>query len=561
MGLTITIEKKPLKSGKKSKLNQFLIKPNRKVFLTSYVFSIISAVLTIYLILLEKDMINYLISKEYEASIKIIYSILLFGVLELFFEYLRNIFTGKTVEKIVKDLRNNVPQKLLFSEYSYLERKKSGDIISIISNDIELIRDFLKQYVGELYYQISIFCIALFFAAKMDIKMTLMSFIIIPIGFIILLVISLPIKIYTAAQQAMFGKANIIFSEAINAMDVLKVFRIEKFFWKKFKENLKSYFRSFMKSSIFESLLFQINIIIIFLPLMAIFWYGGMRIINGNMTFGELIAFLQFIIIFLLPLNFFSNYTSTLRKAEAAIDRIEEIINLKEEESGNEIMISPKHEYDIEFINVDFKYPDTEKYILKNFNLKIKKGEKVLILGKNGIGKSTIAKLIMGYYKPIKGNIKIFGVDINKWNLRELRKKISFVDQHSYIFPEKIIENIKYGNYNNNNEEKIHKIIQLSKVNEFIDAISVGEKGKKISGGQKQRIAIARAMFKDAEIVIMDEPFSSLDEKTAKEVFKNIMEYFRDKTILMITHKIPEEKYFDKIIKLKNDSMLEEEIL
>ncbi|APT74789.1 hypothetical protein SU69_00040 [Thermosipho melanesiensis] len=236
MGITVKIEGR---KSKQSKLKEVLIKNNKKRFLSSYFVAFISVLLAVYLILLEKDMINSIVGKNYTDTVRIVYYILIFICLELIFEYLKKLLTGRTVERITTGLRNRLSEKLIFSEYSQVNKQKRGDVVSMVTNDLELIKEFLTQYI-DLFYQLSIFCIALFFAAKMDFKMTLVTFVVIPIGFLIILMISLPIKIHTSIQQEMSGNANIIFSEAVNSMDVLKAYKkaykIEGFFLEKFKK-------------------------------------------------------------------------------------------------------------------------------------------------------------------------------------------------------------------------------------------------------------------------------------------------------------------------------------
>ncbi|WP_219335469.1 ATP-binding cassette domain-containing protein [Thermosipho melanesiensis] len=159
-------------------------------------------------------------------------------------------------------------------------------------------------------------------------------------------------------------------------------------------------------------------------------------------------------------------------------------MDLKDEKGGKIKEVPKAYEFDIEFENVSFKYPDSENYVFKDFNLKIKKGEKILIVGQNGTGKSTLVKLILGYYKPQNGNVRLFGIDVSKWNLKYLRKQIAIVDQEHYVFPGDVKENIRYGNYEEVNKQNLEKILKVTKLDEFMESVRlIGENGIGLSGG------------------------------------------------------------------------------
>ncbi|WP_273334075.1 ABC transporter ATP-binding protein [Dictyoglomus turgidum] len=222
----------------------------------------------------------------------------------------------------------------------------------------------------------------------------------------------------------------------------------------------------------------------------------------------------------------------------------------------------PYYSYSVEFENVTFSYGDSNN-VLDNVSFKIRKGEKVAIVGESGSGKSTIVKLILGFYKPVKGCIKIMGLDIDKWDLKSLRNIISVANQDVYLFPESVKENIKYGNYNADDERIINsakKVLAYDFVIRFPNGLNtrVGERGVFLSGGQRQRLSIARAILKNSPILLLDEPTSSLDSESESLVLQALNNLIRDKTALIIAHRLSTVKDADNIMVIEEGNIVEE---
>ncbi|BBE31047.1 ABC transporter ATP-binding protein [Tepiditoga spiralis] len=569
MGISITVQNKDnddknnkINKNEKKLLSSMVIKPYFKNYILSFIISFFTAFGIISIVLLEKDLINFLTNKNYDMFFNIGYKLFFLSIGVSILVFIKTFVNNVSTEKIIVKLRNKFSEKLLTSKYTDLEKQQTGEIMTLFLNDIDLIKDYISKVFNDLLYQPIIFIISISFALFINWKLTVVSFLIIPISLIISLIVALPIKSYTFKQQNIIDKSNTIFSDAISGIDVLKAFQLESIFLSKFKKQISFFLKNYKKISFFDSLLFQMNIIIMFLPILILFAYGGFEIINNRLTLGELIAFMQFIILFITPLSFSTHYISSRNKAVVSIKRIKKILDLKEEQTGKKTNININYNPTIEFDNVSFKY--TDEFIFNDLSFTINRGEKVVILGSSGSGKSTILKLLMGFYKVNKGKIKIFGEDINNYDIHELRKYVSIVPQDIFLFNESIRWNVKFSDFDNVTDEEIIQSMKKSQIISLINQktrtldTKISEFGNSLSGGEKQRLSIARGLSKSAEIFIFDESTSALDLETENKLLENIFSELKDKTIIFITHRKSILKWFDKKIIIENGRDLNE---
>jgi len=371
---------------------------------------------------------------------------------KIFLEYFKAYLLGKFSENVLRDIRNDIGKKLINMNISYIEKNTTGDYISRLSNDLSLIQGFLSNSLNDLLYHPITFILGIILAISINWKLTLLCFAIIPISIILALIISKPVEKYTKRQQEALSDVNSVAQDSISGITLVKVFNLEKELLNKYEKELIKSFKSGLNSARFEVLSEPIKIMIQIIPFVLMFFYGGNLVLKGELTLGGIIAFIELINVFLAPMNVLPNVINSYRKAKSSSERIEELLN-QEDEKGRDVKEEKVSNYDIEFENIYFSYD--EKEILKGISFKVKRGEKVAIVGESGSGKSTIIKLILGLYKPQKGKIKIFGVDIKDWDLSALREKISVANQDIYLFPESIKENIRYGNYNAKDEDII----------------------------------------------------------------------------------------------------------
>jgi ATP-binding cassette subfamily B protein len=305
-----------------------------------------------------------------------------------------------------------------------------------------------------------------------------------------------------------------------------------------------------------------IVMIIVNLSIISVLWFGGKMCLNNKITVGEIMAFINYLLIILMSLMMISNLFVFISRAGASIERINEILKIPEETKKERFYKSFSMNGEIEFKNVFFSYEnDMKNPLLKDISFKIKKGETLGIIGTTGSGKTTLLNLIVNLYQPIKGEILIDGVNIKEINPEILKKNIGFISQETIIFSGTIREIMKWAN-ENATEEEIKEALEIAEIYNFIKKLPegidtfIGEKGVNLSGGQKQRLTIARAIVKKPKILILDDCTSSVDFITEKKIFKNLKENLKEVTKIIVTPRIFTIMNADKILVLENGKIV-----
>ncbi len=540
-----------------------IIKGNFPLFIVISLLSITLAFINTSLIYLEKNIADSILEKNREMFTRVFFLVIGIMFIKIFLEYIKSYSFGKFTEKNLMNLRLKIADKLNKIKLSYIEKNTTGDFVSAISNDLSLIQNFLGSSLNDILYQPVGFVLGLILAFIINWKLTLFSFAVIPLCFLGAILISRPIERFTKRQQDAFGYVNTIFQDTLSGVYIVKSFNLKEEISKIFNYELKKAFREGIKSIKFEALLDPIKGTIQIGPFLLMFLYGGDLVIKGEITFGDIIAFIEIMNVFLNPVNILPNILSNYQKAKAGLKRIEEVLSQGEEENGNVKVEEKNYPYAIEFQEVYFSY-DGVNGVLKNVSFSIKEGEKVAIVGGSGSGKSTVIKLILGLYKPTGGNIKILGVNINDWDLSSLRKKISIANQDIYLFPESVKENIRYGRLDATDQEIEGVSIKMLAYDFILSDLGgfdeeIGERGVKLSGGEKQRIALSRFLLRDnAEIYLLDEATSALDTETELQI-QNILEnVLRDKTVLISAHRFSSIKFVNRILVIEDGEIVEE---
>ncbi len=296
---------------------------------------------------------------------------------------------------------------------------------------------------------------------------------------------------------------------------------------------------------------------------MIVIYIGGNLYITGDIEIGTVAEFIIYVNMLTWPVTLVGWVTATVKQAEASQKRINEFLNKKSDIKNGTKVLNLDNVFDIKFENVNFTYKKTGIKVFESFNLKINKGEKLGIIGNIGSGKTTLLDLISRVYDPDEGIITFKKNNIKDFKVKDIRRKISYVPQNSFLFSESIKNNIGFGNINAN----LDKIIDAAKKSEIHDEILkfkdgyktiLGERGVTLSGGQVQRISIARALLKDASIYLFDDCFSSLDSDTEEKLISNLHRSFKEKTLVIATHRLSCLKYSDRIIVLEDGKIIQE---
>ncbi|MFQ7001041.1 MAG: peptidase domain-containing ABC transporter [Clostridium sp.] len=384
----------------------------------------------------------------------------------------------------------------------------------------------------------------------------------IPIIIYLILVFAFKNKIEETNRNLMINNSKVTdyLVESIEGIEVIKSFNSEEYSMKCLKKKFKDYMDDFFKNGFVVSLqeLLKGSTKVIFG--VCILWLGAYLTLNGTVTIGTFISFNALLVYFIEPIERIINLQPEIQSAMVAADRLGQILDLKTENYSN-TEVNTSLAGDIEFSNVNFRYGYRQK-VLNNFSMSIKNKEKVALVGASGSGKTTIVKLLMKFYNIENGEIKINSFNLNDISIKQIREKIAYISQESYFFTGTIKENLLIGNSEATEEDMIN-ICKKVYIHDFIMQLprkydnSLSEKATNLSGGQKQRLAIARALLKKPDILIMDEATSNLDSITEKAIEKTVNEFTNNITTIIIAHRLSTIRNCDKIYVIENGSIME----
>lgn len=452
-------------------------------------------------------------------------------------------------DKIFTVLRKLAPAKL--------EGKEKGNLIALITSDIELLEVFYAHTIAPISIAIitnSIISIILFNIRPIFGVLAVIFFLI--VGFVIPYVSSSFAKEAGVNYRNIFGESNNYVLDSLRGLKEVLLFKNGEERLNKINENSIKLNKSLDKIKGHEGIIRATTDITIMIAILTFVILGTSEYLSGNISFTTAIVSIVIIASSFGPVVALSNLSNTLLQTFACAERIFALLDEKPqvEEVRGKNDIQGK---DIEYTNVSFSYPNRKESIFKNTSLNIRKGEKIALIGESGIGKSTFIKLIMRFWDVNSGDIKLDNIDIKDVNTESLRNSQTLVSQETYLFNESIRENIKVGN-EDASESDIIEAAKKASIHDFILSLSKGydtkvsELGGNLSSGERQRIGLARAFLKDSEVLILDEPTSNLDALNEGEILKAINENCKEKTIILISHRKSTTAICDKVYKLEN---------
>jgi len=365
----------------------------------------------------------------------------------------------------------------------------------------------------------------------------------------------------SAQIQKSLSKLSNYVQEAFSGIRVLKAFAMEKRSWERFKLESNIYRDKQLDLTKVDALFYPLIMFLIGLSTVICVFVGGQEIMTGKLTPGNITEFIMYVFMLTWPLIALGWTTSQIQQAEASQERINEFLAIKNH-IVSEKNISVDLEGAISFEHVDFTYPDSGINALKDFNLKIAPGESVAILGTTGSGKSTLANLLLRMYDSTNGSIKIDDRDIKDFNIQHLRSQMGYVPQDVFLFSDSIANNVKFGSP----ELSEDAVVQATKDADLYQNIiefekgfdtQIGERGVTLSGGQKQRLSIARALVREPKILILDDCLSAVDTNTENIILGNLERIMKNRTSIIISHRVSSAKLADNIIVLDEGHMIE----
>ena len=504
-----------------------------------------------------EDYFNYYISRQLETDISSTL-ILVVGIV-IFFFLMKNLFNYLALYNItfvknglLKNLRGKLYSRVISMPISYFLNKKKGDLMSRITADILEIQTSYLSILELMVREPLTILFTLIVMFTISPELTLFVILFIPIsGFIISIIGKKLRKDSKEVQQQQSNFLSMI-DETISGQKVIKSFLSESFFNQKFDSINKMLYKFSNKVINRKNLAGPFSEFMGILVIGVLLWFGGkMVLINETISGTTFIVFMGLAYNILTPAKNLSKSFYSIKKGNAAAERVFEIIEFQPDNDSNRDQLLETFNDKIEFKNVDFSYGQTK--ILDKISFSIKKGESVALVGSSGSGKTTIANLLNGFYNSNSGSISIDGMEISSITRDSLYKNISIVTQESILFNDTIMNNIRIGDLDSMDEDIVNAAKEANAHEFIIQQIeqydtNIGDYGGKLSGGQKQRLTIARAMLKSPSILILDEATSSLDSESEKKIQDAIDKLMLDKTSLIIAHKFSTIKKCDKII-------------
>lgn len=537
--------------------------PYKKRLIYAVVCMVLSALAAIAPPWLIKNVVDdVLIRKETYMLNLLCFSVIFLYILKAAFAYANLYLMTWVGQKVVIDIRLELYDHTQRLSLLTLYSRRSGEFLSRITNDVSTLQNILASVVVDFVVQGVTFVGIIGLLLFLNWRLTLATFLIIPVAVFAIDRASSKLRRVGTVIQERLAMVAAIAQEAVSSIKIVRSFATEEEEYERFREESNRHFKALMKGTQVRGVLEGIVEVILIMALAVILWIGGRNVIDGKLTAGGLIAFLTYIGLLVQPVRVLSRVVSTIQQGAASADRVFEILD-----EANEVPIAERPvvhspmDGHVRFEDVHFSYNDTKR-VLNGISFDIKPGERIAIVGPTGAGKSTIADLVMRFYDPQGGAVKVDGIDLRDLELKSYRRQIGVVPQDPVLMKGTLAYNIGYG-CRNMTKKDLERAAKMAGIYDFIMTLprgfdtEVGERGVTLSGGQRQRVAIARAVVRDPRILIMDEATSSLDalvEQQVQEAMRNAME---GRTAIVIAHRLSTIRDADRILVLRDGQIAE----
>ena len=539
-------------------------KPHKRLFFIDFSSAIVVAVLELAFPLVVQWFIDTLIpGGDWLEIVWVSIGLLLIYLLSTGLQYIVNYLGHKLGINIETDMRQELFQHVQRQSFRYFDNTKTGHIISRITNDLFDIGELAHHGPEDLFIAVMTFLGAFWIMLTINVKLALVAVLFVPL--LIILITYSNIRMNRAWRQmySEIADVNARVEDSVSGVRVVQSFTNERFEISRFLKNNQKFRKAKLKGYKTMALTTAGTFLMTRLMILAVLVYGAWLSFSGNMSYGEFVGFVLYVNVLFKPIDKISAILELYPKGMAGFKRFTELIDTKPQIVDRKDAIDvPLLEGNIVFKNVTFGY-EKHKPVLRGIDLSIKAGETVAFVGPSGAGKTTISSLIPRFYDIDGGAITIDGIDIRDMTKRSLRSQIGIVQQDVFLFTGTLRENIAYGKLDATDEE-IQRAAKMAHLEQLIESLpdgyetQVGERGLKLSGGQKQRIAIARMFLKNPPILILDEATSALDTETEQVIQNALTELAKDRTTLVIAHRLATIRNADRIVVVTENGIAEE---
>ena len=500
----------------------------------------------------------------WDLGIRLVLTYMLFSLLKGVFLF----FTRQTIivmsRNIEFDLKNEIFSKYQQLTISFYKNNKTGDLMNRISEDVTKVRMYLGPAIMYSINVIVLFVMVISFMLYKNAVLTMYVLFPLPILSLVIYMVSSIINKKSEITQRKQSKITSFVQEAFSGIRVLKAYNKKLHFTSLYEKETEDYKRASLSLALVNSLFLPSIIFLIGLSTVITIYLGGIKTINNELDYGDIIQFIFYINMLTWPFASVGWVSSLIQRAAASQKRINEFINITDKvlNSGTEKL---EQIFKVEFKDINFKYPNSDDYVLKNINFKLNAGMSLGIFGKTGAGKSSLVQLLCRLYEPSEGEIFINDISYKKIELNAYRKKIGYVPQDVFLFSDSIENNIAFGlNKEDFNEDEIKTAAEsaglLNEIETFNDSFQtkIGERGVTLSGGQKQRVSIARVLFRKPQLLIFDDCLSAVDSQTSKKIQHSLNKNSSKKISIHISHKINNISNCNHILVLENGEIVDQ---
>ncbi|KMM56720.1 multidrug ABC transporter ATP-binding protein [Bacillus glycinifermentans] len=539
-------------------------KPHKRLFIIDFTSAIIVAVLELAFPLVVQWFIDTLIpGGDWAEIVWVSIGLLFIYLISTGLQYIVNYLGHKLGINIETDMRQELFQHVQRQSFKYFDNTKTGHIISRITNDLFDIGELAHHGPEDLFIAVMTFLGAFWIMLTINVKLALVAILFVPL--LIVLITYSNVRMNKAWRE-MYGEiadVNARVEDSVSGVRVVQSFTNERYEISRFRKNNQKFRKAKLKGYKTMAMTTAGTFLMTRFMILSVLVFGAWLSFSGGMTYGEFVGFVLYVNVLFKPIDKISAILELYPKGMAGFKRFTELIDTKPLIVDRKDAIDvPALEGNIVFRNVTFGYEE-HKPVLNGIDLTINAGETVAFVGPSGAGKTTISSLIPRFYDVAGGSITIDGIDIRKMTKRSLRSQIGIVQQDVFLFTGTLRENIAYGKLDATDED-IRRAAKMAHLEELIESLpdgyetEVGERGLKLSGGQKQRIAIARMFLKNPPILILDEATSALDTETERIIQNALTELSKDRTTLIIAHRLATIKNADRIVVVTENGIAEE---